>query len=78
MRSLLEKLETKPTFFTFQVMTHISEFREACNELRNWVKEGTTEFNKKPIEHNVSCTVIVKSEEWSDVIDYLYNIFIIR
>jgi len=43
------------------------------NTQKNWVKEGTTEFNKKPIEHNVSCTVIVKSEEWSDVIDYLYK-----
>lgn len=39
----------------------------------NWVANGTTQFNKKPITHNVSCTVIVKNDEWSDVISYLYK-----
>ena len=35
--------------------------------------EGITESNTKPIEHNVSCTVIVKDTEWNDVIKYIYN-----
>ena len=29
--------------------------------------------NKKNITHNVSCTVVVKDEEWSDVINYIYE-----
>ena len=40
---------------------------------QNWVLPGTTSANKKPIEHNVSCTVKVGKDEWSQVIDYLYE-----
>jgi ribonucleoside-diphosphate reductase alpha chain len=40
---------------------------------QNWVIPGTTVANKKPIEHNVSCTVIAKDEEWPAIIDYLFN-----
>jgi ribonucleoside-triphosphate reductase (thioredoxin) len=40
---------------------------------RNWVLTGTTSHNKKPVEHNVSCTVIVKENEWEEVINYLYE-----
>jgi ribonucleoside-diphosphate reductase alpha chain len=40
---------------------------------QNWVLNGVTPVNKKPIEHNVSCTVIVKDNEWNDVIDYIFD-----
>jgi len=40
---------------------------------QNWVVPGTTEANTKPIEHNVSCTVMVKEDEWDTVISYLYD-----
>lgn len=40
---------------------------------QNWVLNGITENNKKNIEHNVSCTITVKDNEWEDVIDYIYN-----
>jgi ribonucleoside-triphosphate reductase (thioredoxin) len=39
---------------------------------RNWVVPGTTSVNKKPIHHNVSCTVIVQDDEWELVEKYLY------
>lgn len=39
----------------------------------NWVRNGITEINRKSIEHNVSCTITIKDEEWQDVIDYLFN-----
>lgn len=39
----------------------------------NWVNTGTTEVNKKPLNHSVSCTVIVKDEEWEDVTKYLFE-----
>jgi ribonucleoside-triphosphate reductase len=29
--------------------------------------------NRKPIDHNVSCTVIVKDDEWDEVISYLFE-----
>ncbi len=38
----------------------------------NWVVPGTTDKNTRNVHHNVSCTVIVKENEWSNVIDYLY------
>jgi hypothetical protein len=40
---------------------------------QNWVIPGTTPANTKPIAHNVSCTVMVKEDEWQPVIDYLYE-----
>lgn len=43
------------------------------NTQQNWVMNGITDSNKKPIEHNVSCTVIVKDNEWKDVIRYVYD-----
>lgn len=39
----------------------------------NWVVPGTTEANNKPLTHNISCTILVKEEEWKEVTDYLYN-----
>lgn len=39
---------------------------------QNWVLPGTTEANRKPVHHNVSCTVIVKDYEWQNVADYIY------
>lgn len=40
---------------------------------QNWVLSGITEVNKKPVNHNVSCTVVVKPDEWEDVINFLYE-----
>ena len=39
----------------------------------NWVRPGTTEANKKATEHNVSCTIVVKPEEWDEVRRYLFT-----
>ena len=39
----------------------------------NWVLPGTSSANKKPVTHNVSCTVIVKENEWDEVNNYLYD-----
>jgi ribonucleoside-triphosphate reductase len=40
---------------------------------QNWVIPGTTEANKKNITHNISCTVLVRDNEWEDVTNYLYK-----
>ena len=40
---------------------------------QNWVLGGLSEHNTKPISHNVSCTVIVKDDEWEAVITYLFD-----
>jgi ribonucleoside-diphosphate reductase alpha chain len=40
---------------------------------QNWVQTGTTAVNEKKVSHNVSCTVLVKPEEWDEVISYLYD-----
>jgi ribonucleoside-triphosphate reductase (thioredoxin) len=40
---------------------------------QNWVIPGTTKYNKKPITHNVSCTVLVEEKEWDSVMNYLYD-----
>lgn len=40
---------------------------------KNWVIAGTSDTNEKPIHHNVSCTVIVKDNEWEEVISYIFD-----
>lgn len=40
---------------------------------QHWVIPGTTEYNKRPITHNVSCTVLVGEDEWGIVMNYLYD-----
>jgi len=39
----------------------------------NWVNTGTTEVNKKPLNHSVSCTVMVKDDEWEEVTKFLFE-----
>ncbi len=41
---------------------------------QNWVLGGVnTQQNAKPVSHNVSCTIVVKDDEWREVTDYLYK-----
>jgi hypothetical protein len=40
---------------------------------QNWVVPGVTAANKKPITHNVSCTVLVHEDEWDQVANYLFE-----
>jgi ribonucleoside-triphosphate reductase len=39
----------------------------------NWVNPGKTAYNRKPINHSVSCTVIVGDDEWDEVAEYLFD-----
>lgn len=39
---------------------------------RNWVLPAQAN-NQKEVNNNVSCTVIVKDDEWDSVVDYLYE-----
>jgi ribonucleoside-diphosphate reductase alpha chain len=40
----------------------------------NWVNVGShIDTNKKKITHNVSCTILVKDDEWKDAIKYIYD-----
>lgn len=54
-------------------LTAIKHLEYIKSTQQNWVLSGTTSANNKPIEHNVSCTVIVKDEEWPSIIDYLFE-----
>ena len=51
-------------------LEHLGVIRETQ---ANWILPGTTVANKKPLTHNVSCTVIVKEEEWEEVASYVYT-----
>ena len=55
-----------------QDLTAIKHLKYALQTQKNWVKNGTTEACQKPIDHNVSLTVIVDDSEWNDVIKYIY------
>lgn len=39
----------------------------------NWVNTGTTDVNEKPLNHSVSCTVMVKDSEWDAVTKFLFD-----
>lgn len=40
---------------------------------QNWVLPGTTKHNKKKTTHSVSCTVLIKEDQWDEVATYLYE-----
>lgn len=54
-------------------LTAIQHLEIIKSTQKNWVIEGTSKYNKKNIHHNVSCTVIIKEDEWDNVINYLYE-----
>lgn len=67
--------------FPIEVPEHVLEKQDlsALEHLKiikdtqtNWVITGS-QNSKKPLAHNVSCTVIVKDEEWEDVIDFIFK-----
>lgn len=54
-------------------LTAIQHLNYILSTQKNWVLNGETEANHKQIHHNVSCTVIVDNDEWSDVIEFIYK-----
>lgn len=65
--SIPETAKVKGDLSAIQHLRYIKRIQQ------NWVVPGTTEANEKNLHHNVSCTVIVKDEEWDDVINYIFN-----
>lgn len=54
-------------------LSAIQHLKYILSTQKNWVLNGESEENHKGIHHNVSCTVIVDTDEWDEVIDYIYN-----
>ena len=54
-------------------LTAIEHLKLILSTQKNWVLNGETEHNHKKIHHNVSCTVIVDTHEWPDVIKFIYE-----
>lgn len=54
-------------------LTALQHLAMIKNTQRNWVVPGTTPVNKKPVHHNVSCTVVVEEDEWPAVTEYLFK-----
>lgn len=71
-------LEIPKTAMIKADLTAIKHLEIIKDTQQNWVIPGTSKYNKKDIHHNCSCTVDVEENEWSSVIDYLFenrNIF---
>lgn len=55
-------------------LTAIQHLKYIRDTQENWVNTGSMiDSNKKPITNNVSCTVLVKDDEWKSVIDYIFK-----
>lgn len=54
-------------------LTAIQHLEIIKSTQKNWVMNGKSSFNKKDIENNVSCTVIVGENEWDDVVKYMFD-----
>lgn len=65
--------ETKKNALTKKDISALEHLEIIRSTQINWVRNGTSEFNKKPLEHNVSCTVSVKEHEWEDVFKYIFQ-----
>jgi ribonucleoside-diphosphate reductase alpha chain len=54
-------------------LTALQHLKWIKSTQQNWVIPGTTEVNTNPVEHNVSCTAVVKEDEWDRVFKFLYE-----
>lgn len=59
--------------FVKKDLTAIKHLEYIKSTQQNWVIPGRSEANSKPVEHNVSCTIQVRPEEWAEVIQYVYE-----
>jgi ribonucleoside-diphosphate reductase alpha chain len=54
-------------------LTALSHLQIILDTQINWILPGTTEANKRPVSHNVSCTVVVKPHEWEEVEKFIFE-----
>lgn len=54
-------------------LTAIKHLEIIKSTYQNWIRPGTTEANTKKLRHNISCTVLVDTNEWTEVVEYLYE-----
>ena len=54
-------------------LTAIEHLKVVKTTQENWVLPGTSHTNKKNVTHNVSCTIVVKDNEWEDVVNFIYK-----
>lgn len=66
-------IEAPPTAILRKNLGALEHLEIIKNTQMNWVLNGTTEANNKPLTHNVSCTVYVKNHEWNDVYKYIFE-----
>lgn len=66
-------IEVPATYKVKKDLTAIEHLKLIKLTQENWVQTGTTEANKKPLHHSVSCTVMVKDSEWEEVTKYLFE-----
>jgi ribonucleoside-diphosphate reductase alpha chain len=66
-------LSISPSAITKDHLTAIQFLEIIKKTQQNWVLQGTTSANKKPVTHAVSCTVEVRPEEWDAVADYVFE-----
>lgn len=66
-------IQTPDDVITKKDLTAIQHLEYIKLIQKNWVNAGTSEYNKKPIKNSVSCTIIVKEDEWDKVINYVFK-----
>jgi len=66
-------VEVSDTALIKEDLSALSHLDIIKNTQQYWVQTGKSKYNKKSIDNNVSCTVIVGQEEWDQVIQYLYD-----
>jgi ribonucleoside-diphosphate reductase alpha chain len=66
-------IEVSPNAIIKEQLTALQHLEIIKSTQLNWVNTGTTEVNTKPLDHSVSCTVMVKDHEWEEVTKYLFE-----
>lgn len=66
-------IEVPSTVIVKNDLTALDHLNIVKNTQKNWVRNGKSGHNTKDIDNNVSCTIIVGANEWSSVIEYLYE-----
>lgn len=66
-------LTTREGVWSKETVSALEHLAMVKSTQENWVMAGTSQYNLKPIQHNVSCTITVREHEWDEVIEYIYD-----
>jgi len=66
-------ITVKDTAIVKADISALQHLKDIKSTQQNWILNGVSEANEKPVQHNVSCTINLKDDEWDEAVEYIYK-----